>query len=62
MELIFEVRDADEGRYWARRLGHFIFTEAETWEQLRTNVLEATSLHFEGSPQQPRLARLTLLK
>jgi hypothetical protein len=48
MELIFEVRDAEEGGYCARALGHAIFTEAETREELRANVLEAVSLHFEG--------------
>jgi hypothetical protein len=41
IELIFEVRDAEEGGYCARALGHGIFTEAETWEELRENVLEA---------------------
>ncbi len=58
MELIFEVRDAEEGGYYARVLGHGIFTQGETWEELRTNVLEATSLHFEDSPVQPRLVQL----
>ena len=38
VELIFEVRDAEEGGYCARALGHGIFTEAETWEELRENV------------------------
>ena len=47
MEIIFEVRDAEEGGYCARALGHGIFTEAETWEELRANVLEAISVHFE---------------
>jgi hypothetical protein len=47
MELIFEVRDAEEGGFFARALGHAIFTEGENWEELRANVLEATSLHFE---------------
>lgn len=47
VELIFEVCDAEEGGYYARALGHAIFTEAETWEELRSNVLEAISLHFE---------------
>jgi hypothetical protein len=50
MELIFEVRDAEEGGYCARALGHAIFTEAETWDELRANVLEATSVHFEDGP------------
>ena len=39
MELIFEVRDAEEGGYCARALGHGIFTEAETWEELRACLL-----------------------
>jgi hypothetical protein len=62
VELIFEVRDADEGGYCARALGHAIFTEAETWEELRANVLEATSLHFEDSPVHPRLVQLHYVK
>jgi hypothetical protein len=35
------------GRYCARAIGHSIFTEAETWEEPRENVLEAVSVHFE---------------
>jgi hypothetical protein len=31
-QLIFEVRDADEGGYCARALGHAIFTQAEDVE------------------------------
>jgi len=62
MELIFEVRDAEEGGFWARALGHGIFTQGETWEELRTNVLEATSLHFEDGPVQPRLVQLHYVK
>lgn len=62
MELIFEIRDAEEGGYYARALGHPIFTEAETWDELRKNVLEAIFLHFEGAPQRPRLAQLHYVK
>ena len=62
MELIFEVRDAEEGGYFARALGYSIFTEADTWEDLRTNVLEATSLHFEDGPIHPRLVQLHYVK
>ena len=58
MELIFEVRDAEEGGYYARALGHSIFTEAETWDELRANVLEVTSLHFEDQTDRPRLVQL----
>jgi predicted RNase H-like HicB family nuclease len=62
MELIFEVRDAEEGGYCARALGHGIFTEADTWEELRENVLEAISVHFEDGPVHPRLVQLHYVK
>jgi predicted RNase H-like HicB family nuclease len=62
MELIFEVRDAEEGGYWARALGQPVFTEAETWDELRANVIEATSLHFEDGGIRPRLLQLHYVK
>jgi hypothetical protein len=62
MELIFEIRDAEDGGFCARALGHAIFTEAETWEDLRANVLEAVSLHFEDGPARPRLVQLHYVK
>ena len=58
MELIFEVRDAEEGGFFARALGHSIFTEAESWDELRSNVLQAVGLHFEEAAQRPRLVQL----
>jgi predicted RNase H-like HicB family nuclease len=62
MELIFEVREAEEGGYVARALGHAIFTEAETWEALRENVLEAANLHFEDASARPSLIQLHFVK
>ena len=62
MELIFEVRDAEEGGYCARALGHAIFTQAETWEELRANVVEAASLHFEDASTHPRIIQLHYVK
>ncbi len=53
MELIFEIRDAEEGGLFARALGHSIFTQAESWDELRRNVLEAVSLHFEDAATRP---------
>jgi predicted RNase H-like HicB family nuclease len=62
MELIFEVRDSEEGGYCARALGHAIFTEAETWKELRENVLEAAALHFEDAAVRPRMVQLHYVK
>jgi hypothetical protein len=62
MGLIFEIRDADEGGFCARALGHAIFTEGETWEELRSNVLEGVSLHFEDAQTRPRLLQMHYVK
>ena len=62
MELIFEVREAEEGGYYARALGQPIFTEGDTWDQLRANVLEAVSLHFEEAAVRPRIVQLRYVK
>ena len=62
MELIFEVRDAEQGGYYARALGHSIFTQAETWDELRTNVVEVTSLFFEADEVRPDLVQLHYVK
>lgn len=62
MELIFEVHDAEEGGYFARALRHPVFTQAETWEELRANVREATALHFEDCAERPRVIQLHYVK
>ncbi len=62
MELIFEIRDADEGGFCAHALGYSIFTEAETWDELRRNVVEAVLLHFDGCAVYPRIVQLHYVK
>jgi hypothetical protein len=46
-ELIFMVKESDEGGYEAAALGHAIFTEADTWEELKENVKDAVVCHFD---------------
>jgi len=62
MELIFEIRDAEEGGFYARALGCGIFTEADNLDELRANVLEAVSLHFEDSATRPRVVQMYYVK
>ncbi len=57
-EIIFEVREADEGGLWARALGYSIFTQGEDWEDLRTMVKDAVACHFEKEPERPKTIRL----
>jgi hypothetical protein len=46
-EIIFSVHDAPEGGYEARALGHAIFTQAETMDELKTMVRDAVRCHFD---------------
>jgi hypothetical protein len=62
MELIFEIRDAEEVGFYARALGHAIFTEAENWDELRAKVLEAVSLHFDDPAVRSRLVQMHYVK
>ena len=45
-EVIFEVREASEGGYDARALGHSIFTQGDDWEDLKVMAGEAVLCHF----------------
>jgi hypothetical protein len=56
-ELIFLVEEAAEGGFTARALGESIFTEAETLEELRQTVRDATRCHFEEG-KAPKVIRL----
>ena len=56
-EIIFLVEDAPEGGYVARALGYSIFTEADTWEELKQAVRDAVQCHFDEG-EQPDLIRL----
>ncbi|MEI7699714.1 MAG: 2-oxoisovalerate dehydrogenase [Planctomycetia bacterium] len=60
-EILIVVEEADEGGLRARAVGHSIFTEAETLEELRCNVREAVDCHFEQG-QRPRLIRLHIVR
>ena len=53
-EIIFEIReDETDGGFVARALGHSIVTQAETLEELRTNVRDAIRCHFEEGKAPP---------
>ena len=56
-EVIFLVEDAAEGGYIARALDYPIFTEADSWDELKTAVRDAVQCHFVQG-EQPDLIRL----
>ena len=48
-EIVFLVEDAAEGGLLARALGHSIFTEADTYDELRVRVRDAVRCHFDNA-------------
>jgi len=61
MEIVFSVTQEADGGYVAECLSHDIFTQGDTWEQLRANVQEATSAFFFDQPK-PKSIRLHLVR
>ena len=60
-ELIFEVTQEADGGYVAECLTENIFTQGDSWEELRNNVKEAvTAFFFDQSA--PRRVRLHLVR
>ncbi len=62
MELIFVVRESDDGGYVARTPGHSIVAEAASWTELRQHAREAADKHFENAPVRPARIRLHMVK
>lgn len=48
-ELVFEVTQEADGGFVAEALGESVITQADTWEELRNNVLEAVEAYFFDS-------------
>lgn len=60
-EIIFIVEESPEGGYLARALGYPIFTEADSFEELKQMSQDAVRCHFE-TEEKPSLIRLHLVK
>ena len=61
MEIVFTVTQESDGGYVAACLSHDIFTQGNTWEELRANVREAVSAYFFDQPK-PAAVRLHLVR
>lgn len=60
-ELVFEVTEEADGGYSAECLTENIFTQGDTWEELRANVREATEA-FYFDTEKPKYIRLHLVR
>ena len=57
-ELVFEVTQEEDGGYCAECLAENIFSQGDTWEDLRRNVREAVRAFFFDQPDVPKRIRL----
>lgn len=60
-EIIFVVEESVEGGYEANALGHSIYTQAESLDDLKAMVQDAVRCHFDEETR-PRMIRLHLVK
>ena len=63
-EILFVVEEDPEGGLTARATGPSgsIFTEAETADELRENIMDALRCHFDQEADIPSLIRLHYMK
>ena len=57
-ELVFEVVQEADGGYCAECLTGNIFTQGDTWDELRKNVIEATPPPYFFDSVRPERIRL----
>ena len=60
-EILFVAEESPEGGYEARALGHAIFTEAETFDDLKRMIQDAVRVHFEEA-ERPRIIRVHFVR
>lgn len=60
-ELVFEITQESDGGFTAEALGESIFTQSDTWEELRANVQEAVEGFYFDRPK-PASIRLHFVR
>jgi predicted RNase H-like HicB family nuclease len=62
-EIIFEVReDGVDGGFNARALGHDIFKQGDSLEEIRLMVRDAVACHFGDRADRPLVIRLHFVR
>ena len=60
-QIFFAVHESPEGGYEAEALKHSIYTEADTLEELRSEIQDAVACHFEQE-KRPELIHLHFVR
>ncbi len=62
-ELVFEISQEADGGFCAECLTESIFTQGDSWEQLRANVREAVDAYYFDQPKnRPSSIRLHMVR
>lgn len=61
MEIVFSVQQEADGGFVAECLTHDIFAQADDWQSLRAQVLDAVGAYFFDLPK-PTAVRLHLVR
>lgn len=56
-EIIFLIEESIEGGFEAKALGYSIFTEADSYEEIKNSIKDAIKCHFEKE-DMPKIIRL----
>lgn len=59
-EIIFIINESLEGGYEAEALGLSLFSQGDTWAELKENIIEAVSCHFDDGIK--RIIRMHYVK
>ena len=61
--MLVKIEAYHDGEFWcARGIGESIFTQGQTFDELRENIKEAVALHFEGVEPLPDVLLLSEVK
>jgi len=61
-EIVSEITQEADGGFTTECLTEGIFTEADSWEELRSNVREAVAAFYFDQPRLPSAIRLHLVR
>ena len=59
-KIVFIISKEEEGGYSARAVDYPIFTQGDTFEEVRANILDAIECHFEDEIEQNQQINIDL--
>ena len=61
-EILFLIEQDPECGFNAQAIGHSIFTQGDTEEELKLNILDAIKCHFDKKEDLPKIVRLHFVR